>query len=276
MVQMAKTMITMYTSIDTLTPAALLLRVSTCKQSTQRQENDLRAIAQSKGFKVHHVIIETVSGAAKQDKREGLQELLELAREGTIKLVACTEVSRLGRSTALVLSTIERLHDLGVGVYVDQFQLWSLTRAGEQNPMSSFFLQMLSAFAELERNTLKDRIRSGIARYQAEGGKMGRPLGSIEDLKHKHEDIMRFLLRGYTYQEIRRLTARSSATVAKVAQLLTTEEAQLRKDACFNHRYQEAIYFVLKGGTFTELIVKFKLSNGTAAKIMKKAKLLGN
>ena len=250
--------------------AALLLRVSTKKQSTARQEADLRAIAEARNYAVKYVINETISGAAKVENRTGLKQLMELAEAGEIDLVAVTEISRLGRSTALVLSCVEKLHELGVGIYVQQFELWSMKQNGEKNPMSGFFLQMLAAFAELERNTIQERVKSGIANYIESGGKMGRPLGKEpnEVFLNRNKEVKKWVMRGFSYQEVKNQTGRSLSVINKVAQLLTDKEKKALKKAKFEHKHQEALKKLRTGGVHSDLR-RMGISNGTTNRIVK-------
>ncbi len=87
--------------------AVIFVRVSKKEQDYQRQVEDLRAVAQSQAVQVVAEIAEKISGARRNQEREGIQQLLELSRQGAIQKVLVSEVSRLGRSTVEVLQ-IER------------------------------------------------------------------------------------------------------------------------------------------------------------------------
>ncbi len=65
-----------------IVPVAIIVRVSTNKQETQRQRHELEAVARSKGWQVVEVCEETVSGSADiQDRPAALQRVLP-ARPG--------------------------------------------------------------------------------------------------------------------------------------------------------------------------------------------------
>ncbi|RYF39912.1 MAG: recombinase family protein, partial [Cytophagaceae bacterium] len=83
--------------------AVIFVRVSKKEQDYQRQVEDLRAVAQSQAVQVVAEIAEKISGAKRNQEREGIQQLLELGRRGAIQKVLVSEVSRLGRSTVEVL-----------------------------------------------------------------------------------------------------------------------------------------------------------------------------
>ena len=91
------------------TPVAILVRVSTLRQETDRQMNELESYAASKGYEVVAVLKETISGKANADQREGLQQVLDLARSGSIKKVLVHEISRIARRSSITHSFVEQL-----------------------------------------------------------------------------------------------------------------------------------------------------------------------
>ncbi|RZK33273.1 MAG: recombinase family protein [Hymenobacter sp.] len=98
--------------------AVIFVRVSKKEQDYQRQVEDLRALAQSQAVQVVAEISEKISGAKRNQDREGIQQLLALSRRGTIQKVLVSAVSRLGRSTVEVLHTVEELTQLGISIYL--------------------------------------------------------------------------------------------------------------------------------------------------------------
>ena len=55
-------------------------------------------------------------------------------------------------------------------------------RSGEMDPMSDAFLQMASIFAELEKNILRARVRSGLQNAKDKGRRLGRPAVGKDDI----------------------------------------------------------------------------------------------
>ncbi|WP_293692607.1 recombinase family protein, partial [Spirosoma sp. 48-14] len=93
--------------------AVIFVRVSKKEQDYHRQLEDLRAVAQTQSAHVVTEISEKISGVRTNQERGGIQELLQLCRQGTIHKVLVCEVSRLGRSTVEVLQVVEELTRLG-------------------------------------------------------------------------------------------------------------------------------------------------------------------
>ena len=106
--------------------AAIFVRVSKKEQDYRRQIEDLQAVASAQGMDVVAEICEKISGVCSNQEREGLQDLLALARNGQIQKVLVQEVSRLGRSTVEVLQVVEELTALGVSIYVENFSMETL------------------------------------------------------------------------------------------------------------------------------------------------------
>lgn len=151
-------------------PAVIFVRVSKKEQDYQRQLEDLRAVARSQAVQVVAEIAEKVSGVRRNQERAGIQQLLELSRQGDIQKVLVSEVSRLGRSTVEVLQIVEELTQLGVSIYVQNFGIETL-REGQRNPVAQFLFTLLAEFARLERETLRERILSGLDEARRQGKK---------------------------------------------------------------------------------------------------------
>ena len=81
------------------------------------------------------------------------------------------KLDRLGRDNIDVQSTINLLTDKGIKVVCLDLPVADLSSAE-----GKLMLQMFSAFAEFERNRIKERTREGLDRAKAEGKKLGRPV----------------------------------------------------------------------------------------------------
>src|SRR5947209_6660999 len=111
-----------------------------------------------------------VSGVLPLTRRPGGAQMLEAVKAGQLDLVCTYKLDRLGRTLQVLLTAIQTLSDLAVPYR-------SLTEPFDLSvPMGRAFFQMLAVFAELERETLLSRTRSGIERLAA---KDGRWLGGV-------------------------------------------------------------------------------------------------
>ena len=128
-------------------------RVSSQDQNLARQREALAGVDQ--------IIEEKVSGKNVED-REKLRTLIDFAHEGdTIRVKS---IDRLARDTRDLLAIVDGLAEKGVAVeFVDTPQLNVTTKEGKA------MLTIFAAFAELERESIRERQRDGIAAAKAAG-----------------------------------------------------------------------------------------------------------
>jgi putative DNA-invertase from lambdoid prophage Rac len=142
-------------------------RVSTTEQTT---ENQIIAIRQ-KGYEVNdaRTVSETVSGSIEAMKREKFKMLINHQMESGDMLVVL-KLDRLGRDNIDVQNTINILTDKGIKVVCLDLPVADLSSSE-----GKLMLQMFSAFAEFERNRIRERTKEGLERAKAQGKKLGRP-----------------------------------------------------------------------------------------------------
>ena len=201
-------------------PVAILVRVSTAKQETARQVSELRAVAVSKGWQVVEVCEElAVSGRADESERHGLQRVEALAAAGTIKKVLVHEVSRLARRNSIVHKFVESLEDRGVSLYWHAQSIETLLASGKRNPAAGVMLALLAEMARSETETLRERIKSGLAEARRKGRKLGRPEGTgleASELLAKHKDLVRLLKDGQSVRNAAKIAGKGVSTVQRV------------------------------------------------------------
>lgn len=148
-----------------------------CRVSTLEQDvsNQILAIRNA-GYDIseERVISETVSGSTMAFKREQFKLLVEHKLEAGDQLVVL-KLDRLGRDNIDVQQTIEKLISRGIKVISLDLPIKDLSSSE-----GKLMLQMFSAFAEFERNRIRERTKEGLNRVKSEGKKLGRPKGSLE------------------------------------------------------------------------------------------------
>jgi len=206
---------------------ALILRVSTEKQQTDRQLSELQAYADSKGYEVVEVLKETVSGRADEVDRHALIRAEELAAAGKIKKVLVHEISRLSRRNSITHRFIESLENYGVSLYWHSQGIETLLPNGKRNPAAGIMIALLSELARAEVETLRERIMSGLAEARKKGVKLGRPVGTTNspaDLLKKHQDIVKLLKNGHSVRHTTKITSKGFSTVQRVKAVWLKEQ----------------------------------------------------
>lgn len=197
----------------------LFARVSTNIQDYDRQINELTAFSERNGWDIAASFAEKVSGAKKNAERTELIRMVEYVEANHINKVVVTELSRLGRDTLQVLEVIEMLNAKGISLYIQNYNIETLTDDGKVNPMSQFLITILAEVARMERKTIKERMDSGYQNYRANGGLVGRKQGyrkSDEAMKEEYAEEIRLLKRGYSLRNVCKLTGTSVNTLRKL------------------------------------------------------------
>ena len=157
-------------------------RVSTVEQTT---ENQILAIGNA-GYEVeeNRVISETVSGSVLAMERKEFKTLVDHKLESGDTLVVL-KLDRLGRDNIDVQQTIDALTTKGIKVIC-----LDLPAADLSSSEGKLMLQMFSAFAEFERNRIRERTQEGLNRAKAKGKKLGRPAakGTTENVQRCKAD----------------------------------------------------------------------------------------
>lgn len=149
------------------------LRASTNKQEVDNQRLEILEYARKNDLKVDDFIEVTIS-SKRSTKQRRIDEMMERL-EGSDILIA-TELSRLGRSTAEVISLVNELLKQGVRVILTKQNL-DITN---HDMASKIIVTLFSLFAELERDLISLRTKEALSAKKAKGMILGKPKGTIQ------------------------------------------------------------------------------------------------
>ena len=215
------------------TLAIIYARVSSAgsleyRQNTERQVKDLKEYAGYKGYELVEVFNEHVSGAKKNIERPVLSEAIDKCKElseisESKVILLCSELSRLGRNAFEVLETIKILVDFGINLYLQKEQMTLLDDNGKPSLFAPIMLATLSTCAQLERDNITFRLNSGRKRYIENGGRLGRPVGSVKTTEKKleeYKEVITLLKKNYTMRDVAKLSGKSVSSVQRVKKLV--------------------------------------------------------
>jgi len=156
--------------------AALYIRVSTDKQanegtSLEVQEEKLRKFCEFQNWEIHQLYADKgISG--KDTERPQFQALMQDAKQRKFEVAVVTKLDRFGRSLRDLINSIHELNAIGI-------QFTSVNdNINTTTPNGKLLFHVLGAFAEFEREIIRERMMTGIARAKQEGRQIGRvPMG---------------------------------------------------------------------------------------------------
>lgn len=202
--------------------ALIYSRVSTESQDNQRQIINLKQVAQQKGWHVRRTFQEKISGTIKSGFRNEFKALLDYIEKTPVPIVMVSEISRIGRRVVDVLNFVELLHEKGIALYIQQFNMLTMDN-GKENPVAKMLLQMLSIGAEMENSQRKIRQREGIQLAKIKGIYKGRIKGAKtapSDMLDKYHNISDLIDKSdLSVRRIAGITGHSVNTVRKIKQL---------------------------------------------------------
>lgn len=160
------------------------VRVSSMEQKTDRQ-----LVAYDEADRVY---IDKMTGATKD--RPQLQAMLSDLQADDVVVVK--SIDRLSRSTKDLLDIVDTIKASGAGLKILDMNIDTSDKLGE------FFLTVLGAIGQLERKTIKERTKEGIAIAKTKGKYQGRQKGAIGLNGEPMERFKRFYSLGMNKAEL--------------------------------------------------------------------------
>jgi DNA invertase Pin-like site-specific DNA recombinase len=183
--------------------------------STEKQDLDSQKIAverwlgelPKKPSQVHVIQDEGVSG--KHENRKGYRDLLDLAVHRKIDTIVVYRLDRLSRNATVAIKTLLELDEYGVG-FISVTQ--PVLNLGHSNPFRRTMLAAFAEIAEIERDTIVARVRSGLEAAKKRGVTLGAPVKLTTEVREKMA-VLRS--NGMSYKEIAAELSMSVGSVHK-------------------------------------------------------------
>ena len=154
---------------------AIYTRVSTTEQTTLNQK--LRLEEYAKKQKWEFEIFEEVESSRKT--RAIKAELLHRLRNKEFESVLVFKLDRWARSSSELILEVNELIKKGIGFISYSENLDFTTASGKLH------FNILSAFADFERELIRERTIEGLNRAKQQGKSLGRPKGSKDKKKRR-------------------------------------------------------------------------------------------
>ena len=95
--------------------------------------------------------------------RTGFKSMVEDALDGKIDLIITKSVSRFARNTVDSLTTVRQLKEVGVEIYFEKENIWTLDSKGE------LLITIMSSLAQEESQSISENVTWGLRKQFAEG-----------------------------------------------------------------------------------------------------------
>lgn len=182
------------------------------KQDIDRQKREIKKLGVEEDKNIY---FEYESGT-KEDRAE-FNKLLEVVENGDT--IVATEVSRLTRSTKHLCEILQVIKDKHIKLVIGNFVVDC--RNEEIDPMTKGMLMMWGVFAEMERDIISQRVKSGMINAKAKGAEIGRPKTTLDSIPNnflKYYEMYR--KKEITITDMMKLSGYSRPTVYKYIKVI--------------------------------------------------------
>lgn len=133
---------------------AIYCRVSTEDQNVDNQEYSCKEYCKRNNFEVYKVYKDVISGS--KDSRPEFNILLEDMRNSKFDCIMVTKLDRLGRSLQHLLSMFNEFNKRGIHFIA------TTQNIDTSSPSGRLQMQIMGAFAEFEREIIRERTKEGL------------------------------------------------------------------------------------------------------------------
>lgn len=186
------------------------------RQDISRQRRELKNM----GIKEDNIFFEYESGT--KDDRKELNRLMQIVKPGDS--ITSLEVSRLTRSTQKLCEIIKEVQEKKIKLVIAGSITIDCSPGKELDAISKGMMLMWGVFAELERDIITARIRSGMSNARSKGVKLGRPQTTFETLPYNFLRYYPMYQNGsINLSELSRLSSISRPTLYKYLKIVDSD-----------------------------------------------------
>ncbi len=183
------------------------------KQDINRQKRELKDM----GIKEDNIFFEYESGT--KDDRKELNRLMQIVKAGDS--ITSLEVSRLTRSTQKLCEIIKEVQERQIKLVIAGSITIDCSPGRELDAISKGMMLMWGVFAELERDIITARIKSGMKNAKEKGVRLGRPEINMETLPYNFLKYYPMFQNGsINLSELSRLSGISRPTIYKYLRII--------------------------------------------------------
>ena len=166
-----------------------------------------------------------ISGTKPFRERTNGMKIITLVEDGRLKELVVPELRDIGRNTYDTISVLDYMEKHNVIVTIQSLGNLQSIIDGKKNPLWTLISSIMSSLYQMELENLKLRTHMGRQSYLMRGGKLGRKMGSNENVttfmnKPKTQEIVSLLNRGKSVRDVCGRLGVSPNLVTKVRRIL--------------------------------------------------------
>jgi len=166
-----------------------------------------------------------ISGTKPFRERTNGMKIITLVEDGRLKELVVPELRDIGRNTYDTISVLDYMEKHNVIVTIQSLGNLQSIIDGKKNPLWTLISSIMSSLYQMELENLKLRTHMGRQSYLMRGGKLGRKMGSNENVttfmnKPKSQEIVSLLNRGKSVRDVCGRLGVSPNLVTKVRRIL--------------------------------------------------------
>ena len=226
------------------------MRVSTEEQaknglSLRSQESTIKTYAKLKKLSPVEVIADSESG--KTLEREGMQRLVSVCQQGQVRHLIVYKLDRLTRRTRDLLELVEDVF------LANSVCFHSVTEnIDTTGPLGKFFLTLMGALAQMERELIVERIKDALKEKKRRGEPLGSPaLGFKAEDKERIEDPEELVIAKYV-----KTLRRKRLSMGEIANRLNEEEIPTKRGGKW---HSSTVSYILKSRNYRLNVQKSSL-----------------
>lgn len=183
----------------------LYIRTSTDnqKESIKLQQEELDRYCENHDFEIYDKYID-FGFSGSNVERPAFQNLMEDAKDGKFDMVLVTKIDRFARSIIDCLVNIEKLQNYNVAFAATSQPI------DTSSAMGKLTLNIMAAFADFEREIIRERMKTGRKAAEKRGIVCNRPRLNISENK-----VMKYINKGLSATATAKVLDIDPATVVK-------------------------------------------------------------
>ncbi len=194
--------------------AALYARVSTTdKQDPELQLQEMRDYCKRVGWEIFQEYVDYESGS--NTEREMFKLMLQDARLKRFDVLLVWKLDRLARSLRQLVETLDILRSYNIEFKCITQDIDTTT------PHGKLLFHIIAAFAEFERELIRERVLAGLEKARKKGIKLGRPKRELD--RETVNKILVDRVKGLSYSKLSQKYGIPKTTIYYIVQKTLAE-----------------------------------------------------